>query len=228
MAVINKQRLQIVMTILLAAQLSGCKHILDDLGVRDETVYPPAYPLDNPPPPKSHGAIFQSGHEVSLYEDTIAGRIGDILTVRLEEMTQGEKKAKMKTNKTATNDFKKPTLFGAEVGVMQFNTDTSQEFDGEGENRQQNRLVGTISVTVTRVLSNGNLVIQGESWVTINQGREYIRLTGIVRREDIEPNNFISSQRIADARITYSGGGQELNATRGGFVTQFLTKFFPY
>ena len=216
------------MSILLATQISGCKHVLDDLGIRDETVYPPAYPIDNPPPPKAHGAIYQSGHEVSLYEDTVAGRIGDILTIRLEEMTQGEKKAKMKTNKTATNSFDSPTLFGASVGVLNFQTDTDQQFDGEGENRQQNRLVGTISVTVTRVLSNGNLMIQGESWLTINQGREYIRLTGIVRREDIEPNNTISSQRVADARIMYSGGGQELNTTRGGFVTQFLTKFFPY
>jgi flagellar L-ring protein FlgH len=83
-------------------------------------------------------------------------------------------------------------------------------------------------VTVVRVLANGNLLVQGESWITIDQGREYMRLMGIVRPEDIEPNNVISSQRVAGARIAYSGTGQVGNVSRGGFLTQTLTKFFPY
>jgi flagellar L-ring protein precursor FlgH len=208
--------------------LSGCAHTLDDMGLRDETLYPPALPVDNPPPPKAHGAIYQAGHEVSLYEDHVSSRIGDILTVRLEEVTQGEKKAKTKTTKQATNTLGAPVLFGSQYNGMKFSSATDQEFDGEGESNQQNKLKGTISVTVTRVLTNGNMVVQGESWMTIDQGREYVRLTGIVRREDIEPNNVISSQRVAGARIAYSGSGQVGNASRGGFITQLLTKFFPY
>ena len=219
-------RISIMFTVVFA--LCGCNHALDDLGIRDETIYPPALPIDNPPPPKSHGAIYQAGHEITLYEDRIAHNTGDILTVRLEETTQGEKKAKTKTTKLATNDFQTPTLFGGKLNPLTFNTSTDQEFDGEGEANQQNKLKGTISVTVMRVLSNGNMVVQGESWVTIDQGREYIRLTGIVRREDIEPNNMISSQRVAGARISYSGNGQVANSSRGGFVTQFLSKFWPY
>ena len=218
--------------------MSGC-HILDTLELHDETVLPPAYPVDNPPPPKTNGTIYQAGHEVSLYEDHIAGRIGDILTVRLEETTQGEKQAKTKSNKTNTNNTNngsksdangalKPYLLGGAVSSLIFNTGTDLEFDGKGETNESNKLHGTISVTVTRVLSNGNMVIQGESWITINQGREYVRLTGIVRSEDIEPGNAISSQRIADARISYSGGGQVGNASRGGLITQLLFKFFPY
>jgi flagellar L-ring protein precursor FlgH len=101
-------------------------------------------------------------------------------------------------------------------------------FDGKGQTNQNNKLHGTISVTVTRVLSNGNLVIQGESWVTINQGREYVRLAGIVRSDDIEPGNTVSSQRLADSRISYSGSGQVGNSSRGGLLTQLMTKFFPY
>lgn len=208
--------------------MAGCAHILDDAGLRDETVYPAVLPIDNPPPPKSEGSIFQAGHEISLYQDHIPSRIGDILTVRLEESTQGEKKAKTKSNKITSADF---TLPGTDKGFItgheaSYNTD--QEFNGEGESNQQNKLHGTISVTVRRVLSNGNLVVQGESWLTLNQGREYIRLTGIVRRDDIDSNNSVSSQRLADARITYSGNGQIANATRGGILTQFLFKFFPY
>jgi flagellar L-ring protein FlgH len=211
------------------ASLCGCgTHMLDEMGLREETVYPAAFPKDHPPPPKSNGTIYQAGHEISLYQDHIAGRIGDILTVRLEETTQGEKKSKMKTNKIASDSFTLPgsNKIGITGHIGAF--DSNQQFNGDGEANQQNKLRGTVSVTVTRVLSNGNLVIQGESWLTLNQGREFIRLTGIVRREDVDANNSVSSQRITDARISYSGSGQVANATRGGILTQLLFKFFPY
>ncbi|MEO8400431.1 MAG: flagellar basal body L-ring protein FlgH [Gammaproteobacteria bacterium] len=231
--------LKITVASALVLTLSGCGHILDTMDLRDETVLPAAYPLDNPPPPKINGSIYQDGHEITLYQDHIAGRIGDILTVRLEEATEGQKQAKLKANKTTTtntnngtgvddNGAVKPILFGAAFSKFIFNTGADQQFDGKGETNEFNKLRGTISVTVTRVLSNGNMIIQGESWVTINQGREYIRLTGIVRSEDIEPNNLISSQRIADARISYTGSGQVGNAARGGILTQLMFKFFPY
>lgn len=207
----------------------GCgAHWLDDMGVRDETVYPATFPIDNPPPPKTNGSIYQSGHEISLYQDHIAGRIGDILTVRLEETTQGEKKAKTKTTKIGADSFTVPGIYKGSITGHPLSFDSNQLFNGEGESNQQNKLRGTVSVTVTRVFSNGNLAIQGESWLTLNQGREYIRLTGIVRPEDIDANNGVSSQRIADARIEYSGNGQVANSSRGGIITQMLFKFFPY
>lgn len=209
--------------------LCGCgSHWLDDVGMRDETVYPAAYPIDNRPPPKRDGTIYQEGYDVPLYQDHIANRIGDILTVRLEEGTQGEKKAKMKTNKIASDAFSLPGLEKGKITGHDADFNSAQLFNGEGETNQQNKLRGTVSVTVTRVLSNGNLVVQGESWLTLNQGREFIRLTGIVRREDVDANNSVSSQRIADARISYSGNGQVANASRGGILTQLLFKFFPY
>lgn len=213
---------------LITFALSGCGHWMDDAGIREETVYPAAFPIDNPPPPKANGSIFQAGHEVSLYQDHVPGRIGDILTVRLEESTQGEKKAKMKTNKQGQYTLTLPRVNDGRIYGQNGTMDSNFQFDGEGESNQQNKLRGTISVTVTRVLSNGNLMVQGESWLTINQGREYIRLTGIVRREDIDANNSISSQRLADARISYSGNGQVANTARGGVLTQLIFKFFPY
>lgn len=222
------QILRYINVIFLVTTISGCGHMLDDMGLRDETVNPPAYPSDVPPPPKHNGTIYQAGYEMTLYQDRIAYRIGDILTVRLEENTQGEKRAKLKSTKLSQDSFKFPGLEKGKITGHMGDFSSDQNFNGEGESNQQNKLRGTISVTVIRVLSNGNLVIQGESWLTINQGREYVRLTGIVRREDIEANNEISSQRVANARISYSGNGQVANASRGGFITQFLFKFFPY
>ncbi len=223
----------------ITASMCGCSHMLDTMDLHDETVLPPAFPIDNPAPPKSNGTIYQAGYQLSLYEDHKAGRVGDILTVRLEESTEGQKEAKMKTNKTTSDNTNagtgvdssgttKPIILGAAFSKLINNVGSDQQFDGKGQTNQNNKLHGTISVTVTRVLSNGNMIVSGESWITINQGREYIRLAGIIRQEDIEPNNLISSQRIADARISYSGSGQVGNSARGGILTQLFTKFFPF
>lgn len=239
-----KKLLKSIVLLFSAPILAGCADMMDEMGLYDATLYPPAYPVDYKPPKKTNGTIYQAGYEVSLYQDHIAHRIGDILTVRLEESTQGQKQAETKTSKIATVNTNngstsnnpstensgslQPVFFGSGVKKFIFNTGDDQEFDGKGQANQSNKLSGTISVTVVRVLSNSNLVIQGESWVMINQGREYVRLTGIVRSEDIDATNTVSSQRLANARIGYSGAGQVGNSSRGGLITQFFAKFFPF
>lgn len=215
-----------VVAILFSLQLVGCTTYFES----DKQVnYPPTYPQEVPIPPKTNGTIYQSGYNVSLYQDRIAYHVGDILTVRLEEQTQGTKQSKTKTDKKSTNVFAVNEAFGANLSRgLGLETAADMKFDGNGESNQQNNLHGIISVTVIRVLANGNLMVQGESWVTINFGREFIQLTGIVRRPDIEPDNVVSSQRLANARITYSGNGQVANASRGGILTQFFNKYWPY
>tara|TARA_R110000868_G_scaffold149559_2_gene372058 strand:- start:185 stop:865 length:681 start_codon:yes stop_codon:yes gene_type:complete len=215
-----------VISICVLTQLTGCTTYFES----DKHVeFPPSYPQDIRVPPKENGTIYQSGYDVSLYQDRIAYHVGDIITVRLEEQTQGQKKSKTKTDKKTTNALAVNEAFGANLSRgLSLETAADMKFDGNGESNQQNALSGTISVTVMRVLANGNLVVQGESWVTINFGREFIQLTGIIRRDDIDPNNTISSQRIANARITYSGNGQVANASRGGILTQFLNKYWPF
>jgi len=206
--------------------LTGC---IDYFETNSHVEFPPSYPADKAPPPKKNGSIYQSGYDISLYQDRIAYHVGDVLTIRLEEQTNGQKKIKTKTDKKATNQFEVNDAFGANLtNALGLDTFTQQKFDGDGESNQQNALTGRVSVTVIRVLANGNLMVQGESWVTINFGREYIQLTGIVRRDDIEPDNVVSSQRIANARIVYSGNGQVSNATRGGILTQFFNKYMPF
>jgi flagellar L-ring protein precursor FlgH len=224
----NDKKMKVLFAVLLTTMLTGCQNWLDSAGLMDQTVLPPALPIDNPPPPKSTGSIYQSGYEIALYRDRIPSHRGDILTVKLEEQTQGEKKARLKANKEGDYAYKLPGLEKGKITGHIADFTSMTDFNGGGESNQQNKLHGTISVTVTRVLSNGNLMIQGESWLTINQGREYVRLTGIVRPYDVDSKNVISSQRIANARITYSGNGQVANAANSGLFTQFLLKFFPY
>ena len=77
-------------------------------------------------------------------------------------------------------------------------------------------------MSVVDVLSNGNLVVQGEKWININQGEEYIRLRGIVRTSDSNADNTIASTRVANAQIQYSGSGV-LNETNSmGWLARFF------
>lgn len=189
---------------------------------------PAALPVDIPPPPKTNGTIFQPGYEARLFTDKVAYRIGDVLTVRLEESTDGKYQNQTLTQKTASLNYPIPTFFGHVLPNLLVQTNTDQQFDGRGRSDESNKLTGTITVTVIQLLSNNNLIVQGESWVTIDQGQEYIQLTGMVRPEDIQPNNVISSKRVANAKITYGARGQAGYASSGGLITKLFNRFAPY
>jgi flagellar L-ring protein precursor FlgH len=86
-----------------------------------------------------------------------------------------------------------------------------------------------VTVTVAQVLPNGNLVVQGEKWITINHGDEFIRIRGIVRPMDIGPDNSVPSTKVADAQILYSGKGSMARAQRPGWLTEFfLSPLMPF
>jgi flagellar L-ring protein FlgH len=77
-------------------------------------------------------------------------------------------------------------------------------------------------VTVADVLPNGNLVVRGEKWLTLNQGDEYIQISGIVRPIDIRTDNTVLSGLVADARITYSGKGMVADSNKMGWLSRFF------
>ena len=197
-------------------------------GCAERIEYPPALPDQPPPPMKTNGTIYQEDYARFLFNDKVASRVGDVITVRLEETSKGEYRSRTRTDKLAQLDYPLPTFFGSKVPEMEVNTNTKQRFDSRGDSDQSDRLTGNISVTVIKRFSNGNLVIAGENWVTINQGRKYMRLKGIVRQIDIDPNNVISSNKIADAQISYGAGGQAGYGTRGGLLTKLFNAFALY
>ncbi len=191
----------------------------------------PAEPIYGTP---TSGAIYNDGADVRLFEDRKAGRVGDILTVRLQERTNASKNSATSTSKATDVELANPVVSGTNItkdGIPLFQGTLSGDstFDGEGSSSQSNSLRGDITVTVTERLPNGNLRIRGEKWVTLNQGREFIRLSGIIRPDDIEPDNSLFSYRIADAQITYSSKGVLADANRMGFISRFFNSVFhPY
>ena len=80
-----------------------------------------------------------------------------------------------------------------------------------------------------QVLNNGSLVIRGEKWISINNGDEFIRVTGLVRSQDIKPDNTVDSTRMANARIQYSGTGTFADAQKVGWLSQFfMSDWWPF
>lgn len=193
----------------------------------EEPELEPSMPVLPGAAPATAGAIYRAQGDVRLFEDLRATRVGDILTVRLVEETSASKSANTSTSKSTEATLANPTIFGRPVTrdgipLLGGTLDGETTFDGAGASNQSNSLEGDITVTVVERYANGNLRIRGEKWVTLNQGREFIRLSGIIRPYDIEPENTVQSTRIADAQITYSSRGALAAANRMGLFARFF------
>ena len=162
--------------------------------------------------------MFAAGRSASLIADTRAFRSGDVLTIVLEEATQASKSANTQSGKTSSGSFDldlngKQRSYGINGG---------RDFNGSGSSTQQNTLQGAITVVVQEVTSNGLLRVHGEKSLTLNQGEELMRVAGYVRPADVDSENRVSSQRVANARIAYSGKGHLADANTPGWFTRWF------
>ena len=188
------------------------------------------------PPPPQQGAIFQAGYGLALYEDIRAHQVGDILTIVLSENTNASKKASTSTSKDSSISLPNPTLFGNPFRInskentsLAVSAENANAFDGEGDSALSNSLSGNVTVTVAEVLPNGNLIVQGQKRMTINQGEEFVRFSGIVRPADINPDNTVLSGKVANARIAYVGEGMLADANSQGWLGRFFSsKWWPF
>ena len=105
---------------------------------------------------------------------------------------------------------------------------TAQSFSGTGNAAQSNSLTGRLSVTVVRIFENGNMGILGQKELTLNNGKEYIRVSGIVRPEDISAGNTVPSNRLADAQISYTGAGSIADSSKPGWLSRAMRAVSPF
>ena len=212
--------------------LSGCStgSVLTRPG---EPEYALAYPVAAPTPPQNTGSIYQSSVARPLFEDIKARQVGDLLTVILDEQTDASKTATTGISKDSSTEVSAPKVFGKDIELggnpLSTSLGSASDFSGASDSAQSNKLQGSITVSVAQVLQNGNLVIQGEKWIAINQGDEYVRLRGIVRPVDIGPTNTVLSTQVADAQITYRGKGATADSNSMGWLTRFfITPLWPF
>jgi flagellar L-ring protein precursor FlgH len=190
-------------------------------------------PMAPEAPPPADGAIYHDTKNMELFADPRAHRVGDILTVVLVESTQASKKATTSTSKADKTSIDAPTILGQGLSIggkaAGISTNGDRSFAGDGSSSQSNQLTGQITVTVAQRQSNGNLMVRGEKWLTINQGQELIRISGIVRPQDIGQDNTVASTRVADARISYTGRGTLADANTQGWLSRFFnSKWMPF
>ncbi len=207
--------------------LSAC--VVHQPAQPNDPYYAPVLRTDPAAAQPINGSLYRENANLSLFDDGKAARVGDIITVVLQERTSSSKTSNVEILKesdvnmaptgagTVLNSI--PTL--GEYGLNSAVTG-DREFKGEAEADQSNRLSGNISVTVVDVYPNGTLLIRGEKWITLNRGEEFIRISGLVRPEDVSPENTISSTKIANARIAYSGTGELADSQQIGWLGRFF------
>lgn len=185
-----------------------------------------------------NGAILQGLNSTTngvrytpLFEDRRARSVGDTIIVTLNERTNASKSSGSNVGRTGSIDFSVPSLLGIPLGLLKkhatVEAKSNNNFDGSGESSSKNNFVGTITVTVIEALPNGNLVVSGEKQIGINQGQEFIRLSGIVNPINVLANT-ISSTQIADARIEYRANGYIDEAQTMGWLSRFFLNATPF
>lgn len=168
------------------------------------------------------GGVFSSD-ALSLTSDARAYRVGDVVTVILQETTQASKRAGTSFNKGSSVSVAPLGALGKTFGKTGIDVSADRSFAGDATSTQQNALSGALTVIVQEVLPNGLLRVAGEKTMTLNQGEEFVRLKGYVRAADVDADNQVSSLRVANARIAYSAKGVLADANSPGWLTRFFT-----
>ena len=186
----------------------------------------------------SNGAIFQSSQNGLFATDQRARRVGDILTVSFNE-TYAATKAQTATSTKADNfavtlPTGLPNIltggFDKDAGGngAGLSAGTTRSFAGAGNAVQSNSFSGLLSVTVVRVFENGNMEVAGQKELMLNNGNEFVRVRGVVRPEDVSATNIVSSNRLADAQIRYTGSGQLADSSKQGWLSELMRTVSPF
>ncbi|HKM37054.1 MAG TPA: flagellar basal body L-ring protein FlgH [Thiopseudomonas sp.] len=213
----------------------------------NDPYYAPVLPRTPLPATQNNGAIYQADFDTNYFTDRKAFRVGDIITISLNERTQASKNANSQIQKDSNTNIGVPNILGMAVAPanpiaglsalgmtnskmgLETSYGAKRSTKGSGQTGQSNSLSGSITVTIAEVYPNGVLAVRGEKWLTLNTGDELVRISGIIRADDISTDNVVSSTRIADARITYSGTGAFANASKPGWLDRFfLSPLFPF
>lgn len=206
--------------------LGGCTHLFHQSVVGD--VAPVAVPP--PPPPVADGSIFQARGSRALFQDPRPQRVGDVLTIVFNEQVSASRNSRLNVDRKASAGFSPGVLPNGLTTLSDYEMDIEGDhnFDGGGTSSAGNTMTGTLTVTVTQVLGNGNLRVRGEKQIAINSGTESIRFAGTVDPQSISDENTVLSSRVADARIEYIGDGYISTAQQMGWLQRILLHIWPF
>lgn len=160
--------------------------------------------------------------ERSLFADRRAVRPGDLLTVVITESAAATATARTRTDKEESvfGDINQPNESPWHIDLAFGN-----DFAGGGEIQRTGRLLAKLAVVVEHIDSNGNMTIYGEQDINVNNERQRIALRGLVRADDVTPDNTVASWRIANAKIDFKGDGILARKQSPGLMTKLFDLF---
>lgn len=227
---------------LLALGLVGCATAPAPLAHSPE--FAPVMPVAIEKPRQATGAIYNGRHSDNFFGRSRNYRVGDLITVMLDESTRAGREQRGSVTREASNNVIPSglvskvqnlalptkilgTTLGGVLNGINLN-ESSIESSGSGTAGQSASLKGAVSVTVVEVLANGNLMVRGEKQLALTEGAEVIQVSGIIRPDDVSPNNEVQSRRLANAQIAYRGTGDMAAAAKTGWGTKALLKIWPF
>ena len=212
--------------------LQGCATEPVDMVLRPSPEFQPVYPLASDRQKIATGGIYSNRQSDAWFGRGRNYQVGDIITVLLNESTQAARTQNTDVSRDSKNSL--PSGMNTKVGQMSpflngidlNNNNNSSK--GAGKADQQASLSGSVAVTVIEILANGNLMIRGEKKLGLSEGTEVIQVSGVIRPEDVGPNSTVQSKRLANAQIAYRGSGDLANATKAGWGTSLMHKYWPF
>jgi flagellar L-ring protein FlgH len=210
-----------------AGVLGGCAQLKKEpITQQPMSATPPVPPQLNPP-----GSIYNPGYAGHpLFEDQRPRNVGDILTIVIAENINATKSSGLNANRNGATNFGATTA-GFAPGFFNranLNATGANTFSGTGGANASNTFNGVLTVTVTNVLPNGNLVVSGEKEMLINQGNEFVRFSGVVNPNTVAGDNSVYSNQVADAKIEYSAKGVIDEAETMGWLQRFFLNLAPW
>ena len=217
--------------LLVAIVAAGCA------SVAPVPVAPPRFaavqPSEAPVARQPTGSIYNGVQSENWFGRGRNFQVGDVITVLLDERTQGSRSTSTNVSREASNNVIPSGMAGrlisgrAALGGLNLN-EASTTAAGSGTADQAASLTGSLAVSVVEVLPNGNLVVRGEKQLSLSEGSEVIQVSGVIRPQDVSPNNTVLSRRLAHSQIAYRGSGDLAAAAQPGWGTKLLTRFWPF
>jgi flagellar L-ring protein precursor FlgH len=207
----------------IALAIVGCSSTPTSIVKQPTTVRPML--ADNGIP--TEGAIYNNNTFRPMFEDRRARHIGDVLTVTIAENTTANKSGASTGNKSGSVSANVPGPLQGRLGATLSTATANKYADGDTQSAS-NAFTGTLGVTVSEVLSNGNLIVVGEKQIAMNKGIEFIRFSGMVNPDTIQAGNTVSSTLVADARVEYRTSSQIDKAEFSSMMSRFFLSMLPF
>ncbi len=205
---------------MLVAMLAGCA------GVAPDTIVAPA-PDRNPDTPMPsmarNGAIYDAGNFRPMFEDRRARLVGDTLIVAIAEKTSAGKNVASSASKEGKVDVRVPHA----IATLDLEGSLGTSYADKAAANAANNFTGTVTVTVTEVLPNGNLRVRGEKQVAFDRGTEFIRFSGMVNPVNISAANTVSSTTVADMRVEYRTNSRFDRSALQSALARFFFSVLP-